>query len=208
MDQVDAKGEKKRITASDVNPTEEMTYLEKRIAAFKPDILFLDPLSVLGPIGFETDNEVCAKFVIKMRKQFKGLTVIASHHANKAGGNDAASSRGSSALIDGFRHAFTLSVFERLEVGEDALYLKTVKANYVEKVNTFYIRKIRHGKTTIEIMTPAERDAMFDQMDEKEVQERLGEDAGPRKKKNKGTASASAKVSTTSSAPSNPYVKK
>ena len=208
MDQVDAKGERRRITASDVKPTEGMTYLEKRIAAFKPDILFLDPLSVLGPIGFETDNEVCAKFVSDMRDRFRkfdGLTVLASHHSNKAGrdGDSAASLRGSSALTDGFRHAFTLRLIGQLEDKSEVLFLRTVKANYVAPVNTFYKRVFDKGTTTIEPMDRKQVDEVFDR---KELKKEIGEDVGVALKgQNETTGGTEKNKPATTKAPTNPF---
>ena len=184
MEHVDAKGERKRIAASEVNTTPEMAKLEKRIAAFKPDILFLDPLSVLGPIGFETDNEVCAKFVSDMREKFRGLTVIVSHHSNKLGkdGDDASSLRGSSSLIDGFRHAFTLRLFEKCDDEKDILFLRTVKANYVAPLNTFYTRTITDEGTVIEMTSRKDIDALFGPAN---VSKKLGEDESIKSKGDK-----------------------
>lgn len=117
------------------------------------DLLMLDPKSRFFA-GEENSNDHNTRFIQcleKLTHEFPGLTILFSHHVNKAAIKDGSSqtmARGGSALIDGVRFAIGLSEMTKEEATkyeiqnpEQYFSLEVVKSNYGIKPEKQYFQK-------------------------------------------------------------------
>jgi RecA-family ATPase len=114
-------------------------------------LIVAEPLSRVGGPDAETDNAAATRLVQVFESIVKltGATVLGAHHTNKPGRGGvavtASASRGSSALIDGFRWAASLAARKTEALGE-VVTMEVVKSNYSFKGEPLLLRRADNGR--------------------------------------------------------------
>lgn len=114
-------------------------------------LIVAEPLSRVGGPDAETDNAAATRLVQVFESIVKltGATVLGAHHTNKPGRGGvavtASASRGSSALIDGFRWAASLASRKTDALGE-VVTMEVVKSNYSFPGDPLLLRRADNGR--------------------------------------------------------------
>jgi hypothetical protein len=149
------------------SPTEVFADLEARIAAFKPDVVMLDPLIELhdGPETNEVLRAVCALFRRLARKH--NCAVLIAHHVRKGsaeGAGDPDIIRGGSSLIGLSRVALTVVTMtadeaKALDQPEDHrryfFRVDDAKANYSPARTAAWFERAEHQLANGELVAAA-----------------------------------------------------
>lgn len=141
------------------NPVETpfLDALRRTIAGGEWSLIVIDPLSRFAGLDAEKDNAEATRFVQACESicAVTGATVLVSHHTNKDSRKSGtaltgASSRGSSALHDGFRWQAALSC-QRVETEamgdwfEEVVTLRFTKSNYSRRAEDLLLRREEGG---------------------------------------------------------------
>ncbi len=136
--------------------TEFLLWAQSWAAANGPwALIIFDPLSRFAGLDAETDNAAATRFIQALEgvATRTGATVLVAHHTNKAARKngasvDAASGRGSSALVDGVRWQISLASErpalrseESLETLREVVTLTHTKTNYSRKAEPLLLRR-------------------------------------------------------------------
>jgi hypothetical protein len=114
-------------------------------------MIVAEPLSRIGGPEAETDNAAatCLVQVFESFVKATSATMLGAHHTNKPGRGGvavtASASRGSSALIDGFRWAASMASRKTEALGE-IVTLEVVKSNYSFKGEPLLLRRADNGR--------------------------------------------------------------
>ena len=140
-----------------------LTTLKAAMKEHKFSLVILDPLSRWAGTDVEVDNGKATRFVQAVESIAEGLetkpSVLVAHHSSKSSvGAGEANSRGSSAIVDGFRWVANLD--DATDLPLRGARLTNTKSNYSMKFEPIYLVRVDQFNGALRVASGTEAETL------------------------------------------------